>query len=511
MAFPGSKHIIDVINAQLEGEKSQLDLRAALQRGQAEQQFAALEARQKEAEKQQKLQEQQAQQRAKQQGQGRAQGPDLVPINPSNAVQSLSRPPSDFGALDAGQASPLGLASGGAGAQTQLAQLQSQRAQSQQPPTGGLGTGGASIGQRTGQAQGFNVPDRLNSFGLQSTTGNTPLGQRLGDPVNTLNFQSRPNALTPFQAGSLQQAARRTDIQAAQTRAQMFTEFFTKIPKMTAAKAQAGVQAFFDDDPAALTAAFQGSEHLIWEMYELNLDKVSLEMDHLNSQINLNNMKALAETGALGSGGTMTIPQILEMPGQSTEPLDDTQLLDQTNKLLVKDRLSGVTTGKLQPAAIASAPLIQAAWLARRQAVFFEPAEGAMLASLGFASEAGKGFGNRPVTDFLGALDDINDASVKPARRDAAHKLLQIYYVQDPKNANRVAADENGQPFSKQDVNKPVGDALLILSDQMAAVKRQLGIDELTLSQYMQFVTLMKLQQRAAQVGISGGQVGPTP
>lgn len=494
--FTSSKAILDIIKAQAAGKRAEIDLQQALQLQSAEGQLAAEEAKQKQAEEQQKARQQQ------QKGQGKQQAtpPDFVQLDAASAGRSTA-PQSNLD--NATQAV------GGGGAQQFLQQLQGARGGGgTQAPGAGIPSQAQALGQP--QQQG-NVPSRLNSVGFQSSTGGGSLAEALGQPRNTINFQSDPNALTPFQQGSLGIAQQRNNIAAAGERAQLFATIFSTIPGISPAQAQAGARAIFDDDETGVVNAFRGSEEKLRELYKFQLDRASLENDKLTAEIGFLNARSLSEVGLIGDGGEMTIPQILGLPGRSNKPLDDNNLQLRAKELFVLNQATKARSNVLQGDAEVLAPGIQTAFLARDRALLLAPKGGAFsvgpfLASIGFGSDAA--FGVLPVQKILTALATIRREGVSATEFAKAEKFLtSSYYAKN--EAGEIDLDANNQPVSIVNINETVGDAILILSDMMTSLNRdtqeRLGRDA-TLQEFRQMQTLLRLH---GMVGSElGGQLG---
>lgn len=492
--FTSSKAILDIIKAQAAGKRAEIDLQQALQLQSAEGQLAAEEAKQKQAEEQQKARQQQ------QKGQGKQQAtpPDFVQLDAASAGRSTA-PQSNLD--NATQAV------GGGGAQQFLQQLQGARGGGgTQAPGAGIPSQAQALGQP--QQQG-NVPSRLNSVGFQSSTGGGSLAEALGQPRNTINFQSDPNALSPFQQGSLGIAQQRNDIAAAGERAQLFQKIFSTIPDISAAQAQAGARAIFDDDTIGVINAFRGSEEKLRQVYELGIDRSLLENEKLFQEGRLLRAKTLSETGALGAldaSGMMTVPQILGMPGQGDTPMTDEQLFNNTTKLFQKDRL-GIRTDNLQGDGEALAPTLQTAALARSQVLLLKERGSTIGAFLALGGSDEEQFGLLKMQAFLDAFNVMKDTNATRAQKDKAKALLFNLYL----NENNSFLREDGRAITRDGINKVSGDAVLAMASMIEQAEIALGRKEgtMTLLEFRQLITAARMESLLG--GQGGGQLGTTP
>lgn len=312
--FGGSKAILDVIKAQAAGERAQIDLQEAIQRGQAEQQLAVDDQRRKQFEEQAKAKADQAKQQAK--PQPGPQPPDFVNINAGDPGRAAAASPQS--ALDSPQQ-----ATGGAGAQQVLQGLQANR----QLPQGG-GGGEQLFGQLLGSTQGtpqpapqggpqpqqaqqvpslqqalgqqgpqqFTAPGRRNTVGFESTTGGGSLAEALGQPRNTVNFQSRSNAMTAFDAARLNQFERDT----------RFNRFNILVNEFGAGLATQADRAYGEDGIAGVARVLEGK---VSSSRQLTRTQIRL-MDAQAFAANARGMKDLADSAGGGGPGLSVVSHL---------------------------------------------------------------------------------------------------------------------------------------------------------------------------------------------------------
>jgi hypothetical protein len=526
MALMGTKAVIDVIKAKAAGERAQVDLRQAIQLMQAGSEIDAQEAQQKQVEERKK---------AQQQAQSKQQAPTPPDFVSTGGVD-------DAGGVGTAQTDldQAGQAVGGAGAQGKLNELQQNRALQQQGLPGGQGAPGGGgvppLAQAIGQGGGQQVPDRLNTVSFQSQTGGRPdlrrgdtpsLARAIGQPVNTVGFQSEPNALSPFQAGQLGIARQRNVMEASKIRAQLFTEVFTKIPDITPAQAQAGVLGLLDGDKDAVSTAFAGSEDKLRQLNGLALDRAILENEKLEAEIGYLNAQRFGELGLVGETGTMSTSQILGILSQSDDRMDDAQLFDRTQDIFAAPAF-GTNIGERSKSLIEGAeievPWLQANWLDRDRVLIVIPEgeAGRTILEMLFGEEppVNDVFGIRRAQEFLDAMFTLRDPSASDAQFAKAERMLMGLYVSEPvPNApaeKQLFQDDDGNLVSMENINKTVADNLLAMWEMVKqaqradnAAREQRGgearkMGTMTWNEFKVLRTNMELIKRASQAGLLG-------